>query len=66
MVWDLGSILGEFVLYEVGNNTQIWFWHGLWCGDNMSKDAYSELLHIAADRSTTVVGYMDWLKWNIT
>jgi hypothetical protein len=40
-------IRGGFVLYEVGDNTRTWFWHDLWCGDNLSKDAYSELLHIA-------------------
>jgi hypothetical protein len=43
----LWYIRGGFVLYEVGDNTRTWFWHDLWCGDNLSKDAYSELLHIA-------------------
>lgn len=28
-----GEFFSRFVRYEVGDGTQIRFWHDLWCGD---------------------------------
>ena len=45
--WQLFS---KFISFEVGDGTQIRFWHDIWCGDQPLKEYFPELFCIARNK----------------
>jgi hypothetical protein len=49
LMLECGNIVGgggnglKLTRFEVGNGSQISFWHDVWCEDHSLKDAFPEL-----------------------
>ena len=60
LVLGFGSIFGEggslskFIIFEVGDGSQIRFCHDIWCGDQPVKEAFHELFCIARNKKAWV------------
>jgi hypothetical protein len=49
--WEL---FFKFIKFEVGDGTQIRFWHDIWCGDQPLKESFLELFRIARNKKAWV------------
>jgi len=54
----------------VGDGTRTRFWHNLWCGDTVLKEAFPVLFGIAREKDTSVAGNMEILggsiQWDVS
>jgi hypothetical protein len=64
--WECFS---KFIKFEVGDGSQISFWHDIWCGDQPLKVSYPELYRIARNKEAWVSDNMQILNeevhWNV-
>jgi hypothetical protein len=60
------GVFSSFVIYNVGDESKIRFWHDLWCGDQPLKTSFPNLFSIACCKDVWVVDHMqNSLQWNI-
>jgi hypothetical protein len=59
----------RFVIYEVGDGSNIRFWHDVWCGNQPMKEAFPEF-SIAHCKEAWVADNMqfsnDVIQWNVS
>jgi hypothetical protein len=64
--WEYFS---KYITFEVGDGSQISFWHDTWCGDQPLKESYPELYRIARNKEAWVSDNMQILNeaihWNV-
>jgi hypothetical protein len=64
--WECFS---KFIKFEVGDGSQISFWHDTWCGAQPLKESYPELYRIARNKEAWMSDYMQILNgevhWNV-
>ncbi len=53
--WDHFS---KYVRFEVGEGRQLRFWHDLWCGETILREAYPDLYRIARDKDALVANHI--------
>jgi hypothetical protein len=63
-------LFSKFIKFEVGDGTQIRFWHDIWCGDQPLKECFPELFRIAKNKKAWVSDNMqimdDEAYWTVT
>ena len=64
--WDHFS---KYVRFEVGEGRQLRFWHDLWCGETILREAYLDLYRIARDKDALVANHIqvcnDTTHWSL-
>jgi hypothetical protein len=59
----------KFVRFEVGDGSQISFWHNVWCGEQALKIPYPNLFSIARCKGSCVADHLQFrngrIQWNI-
>jgi len=62
--------LSCFTRFVLGDGSKISFWHDLWCGDTILKEAFPALFGIARLKGTVVADNLellgDSLQWNVS
>jgi hypothetical protein len=48
--------------FEVGDVSNVRFWHDLWCGDIALKDAFPVLFGIACSKDASIVAHVNFLE----
>jgi hypothetical protein len=75
--WDRGRTSGKcgtlfsgFVRFEVGDGVMTKFWHDIWCGNTVLKEAFHVLFGIAYAKDASVADNMEILggstQWNVS
>lgn len=55
----------KYVRYEVGDGSSVMFWHDVWCGEQLLKVSFPELLTIACSKDAWVADNMQLQNGNI-
>jgi hypothetical protein len=53
------EIFSGFTRFAVGDGTRTRFWHNLWCGDTVLKEAFPVLFGIAREKDASVADNME-------
>ena len=68
-VAPVGEFKG-FTKLEVGHETRISFWHDLWCGDTILKEAFPILFGIAHMKDASMAANLEFFsgsnQWNMS
>jgi hypothetical protein len=59
------EIFSGFTRFEVGDGTRTRFWHDLWCGDTVLKEAFPVLFGIVREKDASVADNMEILDGSI-
>ena len=56
----------KFGAFNLGDGRQIWFWEGIWLGNNLLANEYPALYAIAPNKSIMVANVFESTPINLT